>query len=111
MNKRAIKPDDGEVAGAPAPLQAFKRADGKRRDVPLDNASPWFVDAAALFEDPLWKGRALMQAGRYGEAATVLATVPGAEAAFARMSTPTPSGRSSPFLATATCSPAAAARL
>ena len=43
-----------------------------------------FVEAADLFEDPMWHGYALYRAGKYTEAARVFARPHSAEAAFAR---------------------------
>lgn len=43
-----------------------------------------FSQAADLFEDPMWKGRALYAAGRYQEAAAVYARIPTAEGFFNR---------------------------
>ncbi|MDP5218459.1 VWA domain-containing protein [Ruegeria sp. 2205SS24-7] len=41
-----------------------------------------FARAADLFTDPMWKGHALLRAGRYEEAAEVFARLDSAEAAF-----------------------------
>ena len=43
-----------------------------------------FSAAADLFEDPMWKGRALYAAGRYPEAAAVYARIPTAEGFYNR---------------------------
>jgi Ca-activated chloride channel homolog len=42
------------------------------------------AQAAALFRDPLWRGRAQYEAGDYEAAAATLDTIPTAEAAFDR---------------------------
>ena len=43
-----------------------------------------FSQAADLFQDPMWKGRALYAAGRYEEAAAVYARIPTAEGFYNR---------------------------
>lgn len=43
-----------------------------------------FAEAGELFEEPMWKGYALTQAGDYAQAAQVFARLPSAEAAFAQ---------------------------
>ena len=43
-----------------------------------------FSAAADLFEDPMWKGRALYAAGRYPEAAAAFARIPTAEGFYNR---------------------------
>ena len=43
-----------------------------------------FSAAADVFEDPMWKGRALYAAGRYPEAAAVYARIPTAEGFYNR---------------------------
>ncbi|MDK3073760.1 VWA domain-containing protein [Sedimentitalea sp. JM2-8] len=42
-----------------------------------------FAKAADLFQDPMWRGHAMMKAGRYADAAALFARLDSAEAAFA----------------------------
>lgn len=71
----------GEPARADGPVDWFLTADQQGYLAYQDKDFAW---AADLFEDPMWRGHALYRAGKYAEAAEVLARLPTAEAAFAQ---------------------------
>ena len=80
----------GLVGGAPSTARAdgigttleswFLTRDQRGR---LDYEAGRYAEAAETFEDPMWKGTALADLGRYDEAAAVFAREPSADAAFA----------------------------
>ena len=74
-----------EKAGAGEPAEAIAGwllTPDQRGRLAFENGR--FAEAAATFEDPMWKGYALYSGGRYDEAALTFKRVPSGEADFAR---------------------------